>query len=77
MLDHAKVPQQWKLAEITPVYKKGCMSKVFERLDKFVFAYRKFHGCDTALLRLNENWRKELENHKKTCLSLNGFIKSI
>lgn len=83
VLDHAKVPQQWKLAEITPVYKKGCnltksnyrqlsilpsLTKVFERLvhnrasihfektfQKFVFAYRKFHGCDTALISLTEN----------------------
>ena len=54
------------------------LSKVFERLvhnrasihfekifHKFVFAYRKFHGCDTALPCLTENYRKELDNHKK------------
>ena len=47
MLDHATVPSQWKLGEISPVHKKDCnimksnyqpisispsMSKVFERL---------------------------------------------
>ena len=50
------------------------LSKVLERLVhnrvspyfqdmyyKIVFAYRKSHGCDTALLRLTEQWRKELE----------------
>ena len=82
VLDQAKIPQQWKLAEISPAHKKECkltksnyrqlsilpsLSKVFERLvhnraspyfenifHKFVFAYRKFHGCDTALLCLTE-----------------------
>ena len=76
VLDQAKIPQQWKLAEISPAHIKECkltksnyrqlsilpsLSKVFERLvhnraspyfenilHKFVFAYRKFHGCDTA-----------------------------
>ena len=27
-------------------------------------AYRKFHGCDTALLCLTENWKRELDNQK-------------
>ena len=53
------------------------LSKVFERLihyrvapyfedlyHKLVFAYRKGHGCDTALLSLTEQWRKELDNRK-------------
>ena len=53
------------------------LSKVFERImnirmslhletmyHKYVFAYRKHHGCDTALLSLTEEWRKELDNHK-------------
>ena len=92
VLDQAKIPQQWKLAEISPAHKKECkltksnyrqlsilpsLSKVFERLvhnraspyfenilHKFVFAYRKFHGCDTALLCLTENWKRELDNQK-------------
>ena len=29
-----------------------------------MFAHRKSYGCDTALLRLTEQWRKELDNHK-------------
>lgn len=33
-------------------------------LHKFVFAYRKHHGCDTALLSLTEEWRKELDGQK-------------
>ena len=92
VLDQAKIPQQWKLAEISPAHKKECkltksnyrqlsilpsLSKVFERLvhnraspyfenilHKFVFAYRKFHGCDTALLCLTENWKRDLDNPK-------------
>ena len=26
-------------------------------------AYRQSHGTDTAILSLNEQWKKELENH--------------
>ena len=53
------------------------LSKVFERLvhtrmsphfeeiyHKYVFAYRKLHGCDTALLSLTEQWKKDLDDHK-------------
>ena len=29
-----------------------------------MFAYRKHHGCDTALLSLTEEWRKELDDRK-------------
>ena len=92
VLDQAKIPQQWKLAEISPAHKKECkltksnyrqlsilpsLSKVFERLvhnraspyfenilHKLVFAYTKFHGCDTALLCLTKNWKRELDNQK-------------
>ena len=52
------------------------LSKVFETLvhtrispyfedifHKHVFAYRKHHGTDTALLSLTEQWRKELDQH--------------
>ena len=27
---------------------------------KYVFAYRKYHGCDSALLSLTEQWKKEI-----------------
>ena len=92
IFDNEKIPQQWKLGEIIPVYKKDCpldktnyrpltilpsLSKIFETLvhsrispefertyHKYVFAYRKYHGCDTALLTLTEKWKKELDNHK-------------
>lgn len=53
------------------------LSKVFEKLihsrlspyfeniyHKYVFAYRKHHGCDTALLSLTEQFKKELDNHR-------------
>ena len=91
VLDAAKIPQQWKLGEVAPVYKKDCgldksnyrpltilpsLSKVFETLvnarvsphfenqyHKYVFPYRKHHGCDTAVLSLTEQWKKELDNH--------------
>ena len=31
---------------------------------KYVFAYRKHCGCDTAILSLTERWKQELDNHK-------------
>ena len=53
------------------------LSKVFEKLvhsrlashfeDVYhnnVFAYRDYHGCDTANLSLTEQFKKELDNHK-------------
>ena len=91
ILNKSRIPQQWKLGEVTPVFKKDCsltksnyrpitilpsLSKVFEMLvhtrispyfedifHKHVFAYRKHHGTDTALLSLTEQWRKELDQH--------------
>jgi len=29
-----------------------------------VFAYRKYYGCDSALLSLTEQWKKEIDNNK-------------
>ena len=29
-----------------------------------VFAYRDYHGCDTAILSLTEQFKKEIDNHK-------------
>ena len=29
-----------------------------------MFAYRKFHGCSTALLTLTEQWKEELDRHE-------------
>ena len=53
------------------------LSKVFEKLihnrvslyfedlyHKLVFVHRKGHGCDTTLLSLTEQWRKELDNRR-------------
>ena len=31
---------------------------------KYVFAYRKHCGCDTAILSLTERWKQELDNNK-------------
>ena len=40
------------------------MSKHFEStLHKYMFAYRKFHGCPAALLTLTEQWKAELDKH--------------
>ena len=92
VLTSTKIPQQWKLGEVTPVLKKDCsllktnyrpvtilpaFSEVFERLvhhrlsphfegiyHKYVFAYRKYHGCDTALLSLTEQWKNEIDDNK-------------
>ena len=41
------------------------ISRHFEKIfHKYVFAHRKHHGCDTALLNLIEQWKQELDNHK-------------
>ena len=53
------------------------LSKVFEKLvhsrlashfediyHNDVFAYRDYHGCDTAILSVTEQFKKELDNHK-------------
>lgn len=92
VLTSTKIPQQWKLGEVTPILKKDCsllktnyrpitilpaLSKVFEKIvhcrispyfeeiyHKYVFAYRKYHGCDSALLSLTEQWKKEIANNK-------------
>ena len=91
ILNKSRIPEQWKLGEVTPVFKKDCsltksnyrpitilpsLSKVFETLvhtrispyfedifHEHVFAYRKHHGTDTALLSLTEQWRQELDQH--------------
>ena len=62
------------------------LSKVFERLvhnrvspyfedmyHKFVFAHRKSHGCDTALLRLTENGERSWTQDNRN--GLYGFVK--
>ena len=36
----------------------------FEDVNHNVFAYRDYHGCDTAILNLTEHFKKELDNHK-------------
>lgn len=41
------------------------MSVHFEPIfHKYMFAYRKFHGCSTGLLTLTEQWKQELDRHK-------------
>ena len=45
------------------------MSPYFEKIYyKYVFAYRKQNGCDTAILSLTEEWKKELDNQKVVSL---------
>ena len=56
------------LPSLSKVFETLVHSRVSPRfshiLHKFVFAYRKHHGCDTALLSLTEEWRKELDDRK-------------
>ena len=41
------------------------MTEHFESIFRdYMFAYRKFHGCPTALLTLTEDWRAELDKSK-------------
>ena len=64
-------------ANYRPITILPILSKVFEKLvpsrlashfeDVYhnnVFAYRDYHGCDTAILSLTEQFKKELDNHK-------------
>ena len=103
-LTSTKIPQPWKLVEMTPVLKKDCsllkinyrpvrilsaFSKVFERLahhrirpqfegiyHKYVFAYRNYHGCDTALLSLTEQWKKEIDDNKTITMASTDLSKA-
>ena len=56
------------LPSLSKVFETLVHSRVSPRfrniLHKFVFAYREHHGCDTALLSLTEEWRKELDDRK-------------
>ena len=61
----------------SPITILPALSKFFEKLihsrlashfediyHNNVFAYRGRHGCDTAILRLTEQFKKELDSHK-------------
>ena len=39
----------------------------------FLAAFRKGFGCQSTLLRLLEDWRKDLDNHKCSC-SAHGLV---
>ena len=56
------------LPSLSKVFETLVHSRVSPRfrniLHKFVFAYRKHHGGETALLSLTEEWRKELDDRK-------------
>ena len=56
------------LPSLSKVFETLVHSRVSPRfrniLHKFVFAYRKHDVCDTALLSLTEEWRKELDDRK-------------
>ena len=68
------------LPSLSKVFETLVHSRVSPRfrniLDKFVFAYRKHHGCDTALLSLTEEWRKELDDQKIIGLVSMDFSKA-
>ncbi|PFX25310.1 putative RNA-directed DNA polymerase from transposon BS [Stylophora pistillata] len=62
-----------------PVTVLPAFSKVFEKIihmqltehfksifHDYLFAYRRFHSCPTALLALTEDWRAELDKHNIT-----------
>ena len=41
---------------------------------KYVFAYRKYHGCDSALLSLTEQWKKEIVKRQIDRSGLYGLL---
>ena len=74
---HHKKDSVLDQANYRPVTVLPVFGKVFERIadmqmsdqfepifHKYMFAYRKFHGCPTALLTLTEQWKEELDRHK-------------
>ena len=59
-----------------PVTVLSAVSKIFEQIlhqqlaerfenifHKYMFGYRKHHGCPTALLSLAEEWKEDLDKH--------------
>ena len=59
-----------------PVTVLSAVSKIFEHIlhqqladhlenifHKYMFGYRKYHGCPTALLSLAEEWKEDLDKH--------------
>lgn len=74
---HHKKESALDKTRFRPVTVLPAFAKIFERIvhmqmtehfepifHNFMSAYRKYHGCPTALLTLTEHWKKELDKHK-------------
>lgn len=74
---HHKKESALDKTNFRPVTVLPAFAKIFERIahmqmtehfepifHNFMFAYRKYHGCPTALLTLTEHWKEELHKHK-------------
>ena len=73
-----------------PITVLPALNNIFERLlsgqmcefyngllSDFISAYRKFHSCETSLLRLTEDWRMMRDRGKLVCGSFYGSLKSV
>lgn len=92
-INNCTLPKNWKMSDITPIYKKGevinknnyrpisvlsVISKLFEKV-MFNQLYASFaptfslnmsgflkgHSCATALIKLTDDWRMELDEKKE------------
>ena len=65
-IEKSDFPQNLKLADITPVYKKNMQKQIndfiISFLSPYLCGYRKGFNTQHALLTLVENWKKSLDN---------------
>ena len=74
---HFKKDSQLEKVNYRPVTVLPSLSKIFEHIlhqqladhfenifHKYMFGYRKYHGCPTAFLSLTEQWKEDLDKHK-------------
>ena len=76
IVPHFKKDSQLEKVNYRPVTVLSSLSKIFEHIlhqqladhfenifHKYMFGYRKYHGCSTALLSLTEQWEEDLDKH--------------
>ena len=76
IVPHFKKDSQLKKVNYRPLTILLSLSKIFEHIlhqqladhfenifHKYMFGYRKYHGCPTALLSLTEQWKEDLDKH--------------
>ena len=75
-MPHFEKDSEVEKVNFRPVTVLSAVSKIFEHIPhqqladhfdnvfhNYMFGYRKYHGCSTALLSLTEQWKKDLVKH--------------